>query len=1035
MNPGTRSFLLTTALLVSAVMLRPFPASAQFYSLGEDPGRIRWNVGKTDHFRIIYPVGMDSIAACYGLQFEKYTRPEAISSGLSLKDGKRRKFPIILHPYHGISNASVTWAPKRLDVFTLPDAYDPEPLPWIENLAVHEGRHIAQMQFGYRGWLKPLAILLGDMAPGAYSALWPNTWMLEGDAVVAETALTGAGRGRSADFLEYYRAAFAKGDWRNWTRWRYGSYRRYAPDHYALGYLTLAGARYCFGDSLYTERYFDRMRTNPFRFGNTRKTMKAASGMGFRQSFDVIMRTFNEMWEEEAAAREPFIPSARVSGEDRWYRELRGSVMYDGRIYGILTGLPEACSLVEVNPDDGSMNRLRAFSGNTGRLSAGNGRLWWSETLPDERWSLEMDSAIRYYDISSGRTGTLVRRGRLFNPVPSPDGQFIAAVSLPAEGGSSISVLDARSGAMVRNIRIPGGLQAAEVCYVGNELYFSAVSDEGCGIYRVSDIAGEPAGVAVRPLPVSIRNLRAQGGNLRFACDRTGTNEYYEYDTTSGEVLQLTSLRNGGSEFCGDGDYLYYTVQTGDDKMLHRTACRDLMSEVVDYEDIHRYRVADELSSQEEGLAMRKGIGMPGAREEQFAGLQDVKRYRKAGHLLRIHSWAPVYFNYDRISSSSADYNYEYACAGATALFQNDLGTFWGSIGYGYHKDPYSYAYGGTRHRHSGHLNLTYTGLYPVLELSADINDRAAIQYRRRDISAAGEVSDNMYGSLLSVPYVEGRIRAYIPFNFTSGGWQRGLIPQVEYKIGNDWFDKAVTEISYDGNFDGSSWPVHLTGYRPGSNVLMQKLTASVRGYVMRPTASSAVYPRMGIGAEVGMSARTGLSDMFTPAFYGYVYGYLPGITRTQGLKITAMYQHRKSEGIFKETVVDMSPRGFNDSGADYYIRQNSRNNLKLSVDYAIPVYVGDINWFSPLVYVRSFEVTPHFDFTMFSEGKSLADGNLFSAGARIVARFANLLWIPYDCSIGVTVDWNGGSASDRIKNSGCRMDSHYVGFVFNMSL
>ena len=183
------------------------------------------------------------------------------------------------------------------------------------------------------------------------------------------------------------------------------------------------------------------------------------------------------------------------------------------------------------------------------------------------------------------------------------------------------------------------------------------------------------------------------------------------------------------------------------------------------------------------------------------------------------------------------------------------------------------------------------------------------------------------------------------------------------------------------------------------------------------------------------MSARTGLSDMFTPAFYGYVYGYLPGITRTQGLKLTAMYQHRKSEGIFKETVVDMSPRGFNDSGADYYIRQNSRNNLKLSVDYAIPVYVGDINWFSPLFYVRSFEVTPHFDFTMFSEGKSLADGNLFSAGARIVARFANLLWIPYDCSIGVTVDWNGGSASDRIKNSGCRMDSHYVGFVFNMSL
>lgn len=72
------------------------------------------------------------------------------------------------------------------------------------------------MQFGYKGWLKPLTWILGDMAVGAYSALWPSTWLLEGDAVTAETALTRYGRGRSADFLNYYMMAFDEGDMRDW---------------------------------------------------------------------------------------------------------------------------------------------------------------------------------------------------------------------------------------------------------------------------------------------------------------------------------------------------------------------------------------------------------------------------------------------------------------------------------------------------------------------------------------------------------------------------------------------------------------------------------------------------------------------------------------------------------------------------------------------------------------------------------------------------------------------------------------------------
>ena len=71
----------------------------------------------------------------------------------------------------------------------------------------------------------------------------------------------------------------------------------------------------------------------------------------------------------------------------------------------------------------------------------------------------------------------------------------------------------------------------------------------------------------------------------------------------------------------------------------------------------------------------------------------------------------------------------------------------------------------------------------------------------------------------------------------------------------------------------------------------------------------------------------------------------------------------------------------------------------------------------------------------MFSSGKSIADNGLFSAGASIVAKLANLLWVPFDCSIGISADWNGGPTFNKMKKSGCHIDNHYIGLVFNIDL
>lgn len=1005
-------------------------AHAQFDSAGDDPARLKWYSTETPSYRIIYPEGTDSLARVYGAWTERFKISESISSGLTPGEGYRRKTPLILHTCHGISNGAVTWAPKRADLYTLQDAYDPEPMPWVKNLSVHESRHLAQMQFGYKGWMKPFTWLLGDMSVGAWSAIWPSNWLLEGDAVTAETALTKYGRGRSADFLDYYMMAFDRGDWRNWYRWRYGSYKHEAPDHYALGYLTVAGTRYCFDDPLFTQRYFQRIATNPFRFFNTQKTIKMASGMSFKKSFSTIMDEFHDIWTEDAEKREPFTQTQAIQVPKRWFSKSYGNTFCNGSLYAIVSGNAETYYLAKYNPEDGKFHRIRPFSSITSRLESHGDLLFWSESIPDERWSLEMASVIRSFDTRTGKIRNLTRKGRLFNPAVSPDGRTIAAVEYPIKGGSAIVLVNADDGKIERRLAMPDSLQAAEVCFLGEDIAFSTISESGSGIFLTDKNLQSDIRCISEPLPISIRNLVNDRGVLYFTSDRDGTQELYSIN--DGVIRQHTSLKYGGNEFCMNGDSLYFTVLQPEGRLLHTAPLDD--GKAVDFKTIHKYKVAEALTRQEKNLAEAKGVSWVDGDSLAEPDFSKPKRYYKHLHILRFHSWAPIYFNYDNVRNLSGEFNYETASVGATALFQNDLGTAFGSIGYSWHKDPYSYAYGKTHYRNSGHILFTYSGLYPIFEISADFGDMAAVTFGRQIITKDGKTSESLMGTLSDKASARGNFRVYVPFNLSSGGWRRGLIPQIEYNVSNDVFDKTITKVLYEKNEQGK-YVGKITGTIQGERYTMQTVKASLRGYSLLPVPKSGVYPRFGIGAEAGYYTRVGIADIYSPSAYGYIYGYLPGITATQGLRLAVKAQHQQGSASRRENSITMTPRGFDDSGSEYFIRNVSDSHLLLSADYVIPVWVGDISWFSPLFYIKNFEVTPHLDYGFYKSRIGSENFSLFSAGADITAHLANFLWIPYDCRIGFTFDMNGGKSFDKMKSGGYVSDNHHFGFIFSISL
>ncbi len=1007
-----RKFLTIIGLLMGLL-----PCSAQFYSDGTEPARLRWYSRETAHYRLIYPEGTDSLARVYGRYLEQYREPLGATVGYLPGQMYRRKTPVVLHAWSVISNGSVAWAPMRMDLHTLPDAYSPWPISWEKSLAIHESRHLAQMQAGYGPWFKPLYWLLGEMVPGAVAGIYPGLHLLEGDAVVAETALSRSGRGRTGDFLNYYMPAFDQGDWRDWYRWRYGSYKLYAPNHYALGYMTVAGARVFYDDPLFMKRYFTSVTTRPWRLFHLKKTLRQDTGeKTLKGSGELIFKQFHSLWQEEARAREPFIAATQVTPASDWFRAYSGATALGEDIYLICSGKAEPASLVRIRPD-GTEERLRPFAPGTSRLRTDGERLYWSETVADVRWEMAGASRIRYYTIADGRIHDLTRSGRLYNPEPSPDGTRVAAVDYPRTGGTALVVLSASDGSELERWQAPDTLQFVQAVWLSEtDFAVATVSDAGAAIYTLREGVLQ----ALLPtLPVSVSNLLWDGKDILFQSDRSGVNEIYAVSPTDGWLRQLTATRYGAGDPLLYDKQLYFTSLERDGRFLFRAD--NLRDEAVAPGAFHRYPVAEKLSAQEHGVP-----ALP-----DTVRFSEPKRFYKLPHIPHIHSWIfPLYLDMDNLQQVSNDVVNGTVKLGATALFQNLLGSATGTIGYSWGQAPE----GGRRH--AGHFKLTYSGLYPVFEIAAHVGERSAIQYMRRTYHAGPEFREDLvrfdYRNKTSV---NGSIRAYVPLNFSSGGWSRGIVPQLGWLISNDMYDKSEIDIDIDGNFGSRSY-LRFLDYQPASNVPMQVISASISAYTTQRYTSSMEYPRWGVGMEAGYRARIGLTDLYPAAAYGYLYGYLPGFGKTQGLRLSALWQHLFDDRIlFPENSVSTSPRGLS-SSAIAPVLSMSTDQLRLSADYALPLYFGDISVFAPVAYISHFVVKPHFDLSLFTRTQTF-DSRLFSVGADIVAKLPCLLWIPYTTTAGITFDYNGGSGFQPLVDAGVLTAKNhwYIGLVFNIPI
>jgi len=958
------------------VMCLALVSRAQYFSVGNDPAAARWSQIRSEHFTLIFPEETDSLAREYLSKLE-WHRPQVFES-VGVK-GKR--IPVVLHPYTTLSNGTVTWAPKRIDLYTSPDAYDGTSDPWISQLTTHELRHQAQMEVYTQGVFKVLYYPFGESISGLGAGLYIGSTYMEGDAVISETELLKGGRGRSAEFMRWYRMAAITGDDRSYYRYGNGSYRYYTPNKYAFGYHMTSSARLKSGDYYFTGKYQQFGVDNWINLKLIFAPYKVMTGFTKREHWKWGWQQMKSFWKEDIESRGRLTEGTFLtSKERRLYSEYKSPVpitdsasIWFGDVIAIRSGFEESAVLISID-GEGKERVICPFNSLTSDLEySPDGRLYWTERLVSGGSTLEDFSVLRYLDLRKGSVHTYPdRRTKWFNPSVSRAGRYVTVTEYPVGGSSFAVVMDSRSGEIMDRIEAPSKGQIKETAYIGEDLYASVIGDAGLGIYLYG---GNEWHMISAPQNQSVTRLRSTDSLLYFCSDLDGVQNIYTLNPGDGTLVRITNSRYGADyPFLLQSDSSLMCSDFGSRGFRPVMIPKDSLTAVVcSFDAPYQFQMAKMLAEQrgEQSHIRPDTISVPDFADKD---LFPTKKYSKGGHLFHFHSWAPFYYNVDEIMSITYDTFYNLATLGAVGYSQNTLGTAVTMVGYSAHRGSAPETAEGKKWFHTGHVKFTYKTV-PYIEASVDFNDRYRIHYEGVDISKEGTYYNDSTKCYITDSYpmhVNTSLRLYYPISMSSGGWIRSLVPQFRWGYTNDEY------ITLDGSARGK-----------------HQMVGGVSFSQMRPLAHSQLFPRWGFSLTAMVSAAPWCGETYGNLEYLRGFVYLPGITRTQGLKLGFMwqYQHVNDVQYLLSNLASM-PKG-------YLYSSPTVNYRKVEATYAIPVYLGDVHlgWDFGL-YIKRLQILPFYECAL-DTGRNGSDRFFSSYGCDFLFDF-KILPVNAEISAGV---------------------------------
>lgn len=697
---------------------------------GGNPPSVKWRQVNTDTVRVIFPQGWQTRAERVAQVVHGLQRQHAQTIG-----DRIRKVSIVLQNQTLLSNAYVGLAPYRSEFYTTPpqNAFHLGAVNWMDNLAVHEFRHVQQYSNFNKGLSKLAAYVLGEQGQLLANALSVPDWFFEGDAVFNETRYTRQGRGTLPLFFSSYQSLFLANRSYDYMKMRNGSLRDYVPNHYELGYLLVAYGRKQYGEDLWRSVTEDAVRFKPL-FYPFQGAVKKYTGISYPQFVKNALQFYQQQWQ------------TLRSDTVHWFtRPVAHDVVHyqypyaaaDGSVIVLKTSNRHVPAFYRILPG-GEEKKIAVKDISTDPyFSYRNDRIVYAASRPDTRWGNREFHAIRLLDVPTGMQRTLVQRSRYFSPDISMNGDRLVAVDMDTEGNSRLVQFD--TAGVVLDSMSKAGILFSQPRFAASDLAIYVTERNTAGEmslmkysrnFRVPDTLMAPANRI-------IGHVTVQGDTLLFTTTYQGRDELWAYiDAKEKQGLfrmasYATGLYQGVLRANGQ---LLCPVFTADGYRLglfrprwERVASRDELKEL--------YLPASVYASGDHQLLGQ----LPGS------GGFPVSRYRKSFHLLNLHSFRPFY--------EPPEYSF-------TIYGENVLNTFRSEIAYTYNENEGSHKLG---------YNGVYGGwfLQPVFGLSNTWQRSAAVS---RD-------------TMLNWNELVGYAGLRLPLNLTGGRSYRSLIFQSTYNL------------------------------------------------------------------------------------------------------------------------------------------------------------------------------------------------------------------------------------------------------------
>lgn len=859
-------------------------------------------------------------------------------STVSITSRKYKGFPIVLHHNTPYSNGSVAWAPARMELYTLSGGESSEPIPWLTHLVSHELRHYAQMNALNWKAVRIAGYVLGEQAVALAAAVTP-VWFFEGDAVYYESANGRIGRLHSATQYQHYRAELLSGAHLSYDQHLNGSMYRFVPNHYHFGSLMVDYGYAQYGAEFWPEilNYTSLRLYQIFPFYFA---IKRYTGLTRPQLFSRALQNLDAVTRSDTLIYPPQEVGGYQSELFPHYSPTLQQFVYLQRSYSQWQALYRTKHLVGAKRE--RFVPVRSISGN---IRYDDTVATWVQLKSDPRWRKEQSADVWVCNLSTGKVRKLTNGIYALSPLPNLRRKVVQSIEVQPRGEFVLTERRLNDGQLQAfEAKAFKGWELRELCAGETQttIVLRAVKDEGAYLLHYN-WQTQQLDTILGPLQKDISNISSDSSGVYFSMSQDYVRQAYWWPwqraLDSISALYALSLDPYGVEYVRPLDSVWlYAGYTLNGYQI-RTASRVLH---------HAQPIASLqpqlLLAQPERYTKRIAL------RHTADSSQVLCPYSSWKNALRFHSWTPFYYNPKGDIETLVQSKF-----GLTAMSQNATSTFVVTAGYFYDKG------------HGGSMTLEWIGAWPHLWFSAYTDRRQYVynlptqRVQRREQYYASELG-------LTFPYSWGE-RMY---NYTIAATLVG-------SVNSSYVYDARSARLWHG---------------------LPAMRAALYFSATQLSARQCLFPRLGIA--VNWQARTYLLPQvdLTRIFETKLVGYLPGIGRTHGIRLS-LYFLQQGLGTMEQTF-SFSKRSLWFDAAESLYR--GKAILQADIDYALPIAYPDLNLGSVFYWKRIYTLL------FASYRQRLTDANLTTytrvVGLELFNDF-HLLRTQYPLRLGVIASYS----------------------------